>query len=270
MNEMDIDELRKQPHLSASSINDYCDCSLQYKFGRIDKLPQESKSSAMLFGSCIHKSLSDFHLERMMGGKFTLQDFHNNFETHWIETVEGEDDIKYRKGKDFETLLQEGKDLLTAYHDNLPDDQFTVLALEEPFSFNLPGLPVPIIGVYDLVQEDEDGTIIIVEFKTSKQSYSQDKIDKSLQLTLYQMAAKANGYYDREILLRFDTLIKTKTPKFEQYYTVRSAEDERRAIKKVIQVWDGISKEVFIPNYDGNWKCGGCSYRSACNEWFEK
>jgi putative RecB family exonuclease len=39
---------------------------------------------------------------------------------------------------------------------------------------------------------------------------------------MYQIAAKQNGFADREILLRFDALIKTKTPKFEQYWTTRS------------------------------------------------
>ena len=38
---MTIQELRKQPHLSASGINDYTECSLLYKFSRIDKKPPE-------------------------------------------------------------------------------------------------------------------------------------------------------------------------------------------------------------------------------------
>jgi putative RecB family exonuclease len=63
-------------------------------------------------------------------------------------------------------------------------------------------------------------------------------------------------------------LIKTKTPKFEQYYTTRSEVDERRLAKKIIQVWDGISKGVFVPN-DGHWKCKGCAYKKACDEWLE-
>ena len=63
---------------------------------------------------------------------------------------------------------------------------------------------------------------------------------------------------DREILLRFDTLIKTKTPKFEQYWTTRSKLDERRLIKKAAQVWNGITKGVFVAN-DTSWKCKGCA-----------
>jgi putative RecB family exonuclease len=82
------------------------------------------------------------------------------------------------------------------------------------------------------------------------------------------MAAKANGYTDKVILLRFHTLIKTRVPKFEEYYTTRSEMDEKRAVKKIMHVWDGIGKRVFIPNE--SWKCKGCQYKGACDEWFKK
>ena len=119
----------------------------------------------------------------------------------------------------------------------------------------------------DLVEEDSSGTIIITDFKTSARAYSADEVDKNMQLTIYQLAAKANGYSDREILLRFDTLIKTKTPKFEPYWTSRDEVAERRVIKKIVQAWKGISKGVFIPN-DTSWKCNNCFYKQACDEWF--
>ena len=265
---MDIMELKKEPHLSASAINDYVDCGLQYKFGRIDRLPLEFISDALVYGSVIHKALEEFHREKMLGNVLSTKDLHRMFEKHWRQEAEGREDIQYTKGKSFDMLLMEGKELLTTYYEKRPKDDFHVVAIEEPFSFTLPGLPVPIIGVQDLVEEDESGTLIIVDWKTSSKAYSRDEVDKNLQLGIYQMAAKQNGYADREILLRFDCLVKTKTPKFEQYYTTRTEIDERRIQKKVLQVWEGISKGLFIPN-DTSWKCKGCSYKNYCDEWFE-
>ena len=81
------------------------------------------------------------------------------------------------------------------------------------------------------------------------------------------MAAKANGFSDREVLLKFDCLVKTKNPKFEQYYTTRTETEELRLIRKIQRVWEGISKGVFIPN-DTGWKCKTCPYKKACDEWF--
>ena len=263
---MMLSELRQMPHLSASSIGDYVECSLLYKLGRIDRLPMDFKADALIFGTVIHLVLGEYYEAKMIADKMSLKDVHKSFEEHWHRVAEGRTDIKYAKGKDFETLLMEGKDLLTAWYMKLKDDNFNVLGIEETFSFNLPGLPVPIIGAMDLIEEDE-GTIIITDFKTSSKAYSVSEIDQNQQMTTYQLGAKANGYADREILLRIDCLIKTIKPKFQQYYTVRTELDEKRLIKKIFQVWDGISKSVYVPN-DTSWKCKNCSYKTACDEWF--
>jgi putative RecB family exonuclease len=265
---MILSELRQQPHLSASSIGEYVECSLLYRFGRIDRLPMEFKAEALEFGTCIHRILEQFYCARMINEKMLLKDIHQIFETIWKGIAENNDDIRYSGDNDYKSLLMYGKDLLTAWYNKLPDDGFTILAIEEAFSFTLPGIPIPIIGAMDLVEEDSAGTIIITDFKTSGRAYSKDEVDQNQQLTMYQIAAKRNGYDDREILLRFDTLIKTKTPKFEQYWTTRSELDERRLIKKAAMVWDGISKGIFIPN-NLSWKCKGCAYKQACDAYLE-
>jgi putative RecB family exonuclease len=261
-----LSELRQTPHLSASSIGDYVECGLLYKFGRIDRLPMEFKADAMIFGSVIHLVLGEYYEEKMIGSKMLLKDIHKSFEEHWRKAAEGNTDIKYTKGKDFETLLMEGKDLLTAWYMKLPEDNFKVIGIEEAFSFHILGIEVPIIGAIDLIEEDA-GIIIITDFKTSGRAFSVDEVDNNFQLLIYYMAARANGYEDREIILKFDTLIKTKKPRFEQYFTVRSEIDEKRAIKKIQTVWNGIKNEVYIPN-DTSWKCKNCSYKTACDEWF--
>ena len=264
---MVLSELRQMPHLSASSIGDYVECGMLYKFGRVDRLPMEFKSDALEFGSVIHLVLGEYYEAKMVGERMPLKDVHRSFEEHWHRVAEGREDIKYTKGKDFETLLMNGKDLLTAWYMKLPEDNFKVLEIEEAFSFHIPGVEIPIIGAMDLIEEDEAGTIIITDFKTSARAFSVDEVDKNFQLLIYQMAAKANGYEDREIILKFDALIKTKKPRFEQYFTVRSEVDEIRAIKKIQTVWNGIKNEVFIPN-DTGWRHLNCAYKTACDEWF--
>ena len=47
-----ISEIRGQPHLSASSVNDYLDCGLLYKFSRIDKIQPEFRSDADMAHDC--------------------------------------------------------------------------------------------------------------------------------------------------------------------------------------------------------------------------
>ena len=177
-------------------------------------------------------------------------------------------DIKYAEGKDFETLLMEGKDLLTAWYMKLPEDNFKVLGIEEAFSFIPSGIDqFPSSEQWILSKKMKPAQSLSLTLKHQCKAYSVSEIDQNQQMTTYQLGAKANGYADREILLRLDCLIKTQKPKFEQYCTTRTEIDEIRLIRKIKQVWDGISKGVFVPN-DTSWKCKNCSYKTACDEWF--
>jgi putative RecB family exonuclease len=266
---MNIDELRERPHLSASSINDYLDCGLGFKFSRIDRAEPEYISATLLFGKCIHKVLEEFHQAKMNGRKRILDNLLERFEFHWLGINGQATSIQFKEGDDCKSLLQKGWDILRVYYDQLPRDRYKVLATENPFSFLLEGIDIPLIGIMDLIEQDEAGNIIITDFKTSNRAYSKDEIDKNLQLTIYHMAAKRNGFSDREIILKFDCLIKTKTPKFEQYYTVRTEEDEKRVVRKIQEIWRGIQQGVFIPNDDG-WKCGYCSFKQHCDAWFRR
>lgn len=263
---MSLKELSEGPHLSASSISKYIDCGLLYRFSKIDKLRPEITPDVLLFGSAIHWAIAHINQGRKVGVLLHLPDILECFEERWASTTKKTPNIKYSKGKDFESLLDEGKRLLTAYYKNGVDDGFKVLSIEEPFSFTIPGLSVPIIGITDCIEEDDSQTIIVTDYKTKAKAYSEKEINMDMQLTLYQMAMKASEYKGREIMLRFICLIKTKIPKIEQYWTMRTELDERRLAKKAIKVWEGISKGVFIPN-DGHWKCINCGYKQACQEW---
>ncbi len=244
---MNIQELRSQPHLSASAINEYCDCGLRYKLSRVDLLPPESTPAEMVLGSAIHRALADFYQELKSGRKLTTNELTTAFEKHWRFLTH---------------------DLVNVFHREFKPDGSKIIGIEEPFSFNIAGLPVPIIGVYDLVL-DSEGVITICDTKTSQKAFSNADVDKNLQMSIYHLS-KANGHNDREkILLRLDVLIKTAIPKFAQYYTSRSELDEIKVTKKIKAVWDAICKKVFIPNPE-SWKCASCSYKSHCEAWFMK
>ncbi len=263
---MHIEELRMKPHLSASSINAYLECGLQYKLSRIDKVKPDFTPDALVYGSTIHKIIEHIQTIRMCGDCPVIEEMVALFEQIWREKAEDNSTIQYRKGESFTSLLNQGKKLVALYLQYLPENGFGLLAIEEPFELHLEGLDIPIIGVMDMVEEDESGTVIITDHKTASRAYSADEVNNSFQLTVYHIAARSNGYAGRDILMKFDCLIKTRTPRFEQVYTVRSEEAELRAMKKIRSVWEGIIKGVFIPN-DTSWKCSMCNYKSYCEQW---
>jgi len=266
---MELWELRKEPHLSASSIASFIDCGLSYRFSKIDKLPIEFEADSLLFGSAIHLVLAQYFEEKMIGNSLPLKEMQQEFEDQWSDAAEENENIRYSRGKDFQSLMLLGKELLAVWYHKRKDDKFKILGVEQAFSFKIPGLPLPIIGAWDVLEEDNSGTLIITDFKTAGRSYSNDEVDKNMQLTIYQMAARASGYSDRDILLRFDCLLKLKKPQVKEYWSVRSDIDERRMLKKIHEVWKGINSGVFIPN-DNSWKCGGCAYKNACDAYLSK
>jgi len=265
---MNLAELRKSPHLSASSIGTYIECGLQYKLAKIDHLPPEFTADALVFGTTIHRILESFHEARMHAEMLPLSVILANLEMFWEEELAKAENIKFNKGADATSLLNTGKSLLTTYYDKYPDDGYKVIATEEPFILTIPGLPINIIGAIDLLEEDEDGTIIITDHKTAGKAFSIAEVERNMQLTIYYMAMKQQ-HPDREIILKLDALIKTKKPRFEQFYTYRSEIDEIRIIRKIKAVWQGIQNGTFVPN-DTSWKCPGCAYKNHCNEWFEQ
>jgi len=266
---MKLTEFRKGPHLSASAIAEYVECGLSYRFSRIDLLRPEFASDNMIFGSCIHQALADFHQERMMGTILTINQLQESFAHHWTIRAMDNEDIKYSRESCFEKLMEQGKALLSTYHESFAEENNAVLAIEEPFRIAIENLPVPIVGVMDLIEEDPQGNIIITDFKTAARSYTEADVSRNPQLTLYHLASKLSGYADRNIIMKLDVLVKTKTPQFKRYYTARDRLDEIRAERKIKEVWKGITKGVFIPN-DTSWKCTDCFYKTACNNWYQE
>jgi putative RecB family exonuclease len=264
---MKISELRHQPHLSASGINDYLECGLLYKFSRIDKRQPESHSDSLILGRAIHRVLADFYHYLQAGTRIAQKHLEEAFDHHWEELAYGRGDIQYKPGKSYHTYRDEGKELLAAFNRELPQEDCKILGVEQVFTCELENLTVPLVGIFDLVLEDPAGTITIVDHKTASKAYTLADANQNLQMTIYHLAAQTNGYAQHDILLRLDVLIKTKTPKFEQYYTARGNWEEQKTIKKIAAVWEGISKGVFVPN-DTSWKCQGCGFKTACREWF--
>jgi len=109
---MDIKELRKQPHLSVSSINSYIECGLQYKFSKIEKQKPDFLSDNLVFGSCIHRILAEFNQEKMMGNILSSDELEEMFRKDWGRSAQNNDDIQYSKGKSYRILLNQGVKLI--------------------------------------------------------------------------------------------------------------------------------------------------------------
>ena len=254
-------------HLSYSSIRQYIDCGLQYKFRKVDEIKPEFTSDNLVFGSSVHKALAKFNQYRAENKAVSAAELGDWFEEYWTGAVQNNGQIKYSGSNDYQSCLILGKSLLETFHNHNQNSDYQVLEIEKEFKLELEGFEYPIIGYIDLLETDDAGNILVTEYKTSSKAYSRTQIDLNEQVTLYDLAIQSL-YPDKQIITKLDCLIKTKKPKFEQYYTHRDQDDHNRLLKVVKAVARGIKHQVFIPNTSG-WKCGYCEYSGLCAEWLK-
>jgi hypothetical protein len=143
------------------------------------------------------------------------------------------------------------------------------VAVELPFSVSVPDiinggdLPIQLVGYFDLVESDNDA-YLIGELKTSAQKYSSLKLEYDLQPTAYSyaMSRMKVSTTEHSCLLRYDVLVKTKTPTFEQYFVSRTEQDHQRFIHLINLVLMGIEQHLFY-RIQG-WQCTDCQFKTAC------
>ncbi len=254
-------------HLSYSSIKQYIDCGLQFRFRKIDQIKPEYTSDNLILGSCIHKALAKFNQHRAENKTVKATELGEWYEGYFTGAVQNNGEIKYSNSNDFQSCLILGKNLLEVFHNHNQNNEYQVLEIEKEFSLQLEGFEYPIIGFIDLLETDNAGNILVTEYKTAAKAYSTTQIDLNEQVTLYDLAMQSL-YPDKQIITKLDCLIKTKKPKFEQYYTHRDQDDHNRFIKTAKAVARGIESEVFIPN-TSSWKCAYCEYQNFCSDWLK-
>ena len=240
-------------YLSYSQLALYLQCPLKYKLVYIDEIERERDGmpAALAFGRAIHRALARFYTDVMDQEPFNLDRFLAAFRDAWEDEAEGKE-IIYNEGEDFNSLLEQGKAMLRVFARSVRPQR--VIAVEVPFEFRLEHpqtgkeFPIPIKGVIDLVEEDEQGTLWVVDHKTAGRAFSEAQVAGDLQLLIYAAAVMhldvAEG---KDVLLRLDVLLKGKKPRFLRYCTERTEQDIARLFEIVDGVWRAIEAEAFYP-----------------------
>lgn len=238
-------------HLSYSSISRYLKCGKQWKYRYIDKLQEES-SEALLFGSAWHEFIK----------KYLLTPKHNAvLDVIWIETVEQD---KYHNlpiligGLGDKMLVSQ--DITNAIEDL--SGTVNIESLEMETELHIPGVPVPVIGFIDMIQNDG----IPIDIKTASRKWTQEQADTSLQPTFYLAALEQLQMVKLPARFKFMVFTKTKNPAVQVLETTRTHEDVFALYGLIGEVWQAIQREVFTPTDPGNWWCSHkyCGFWDVC------
>ena len=271
-----LEKFKNELHISHNQIFNYLSCSLKYFFQYVESRPYECVSVSLPFGGAVHSALELLYRKVKDTGRVpALDDILTRFEdalTLDIGTYEVP--LIYKKDTpDLESLLAQGRAMLTAYHENLDLTGFEVVDVELPLAARLyteDGRPtdIQLIGFIDLLLMDEARELVCVDHKTAARAKDQKTVDEDLQFSAYAYLLSANRFTPQAtspVVCRMDVIRKLKTPKVEQYITTRTAFDRKRFTRIANAVLAGIDNRIFIPTR--SWLCADCPYADACSRW---
>jgi putative RecB family exonuclease len=258
-------KLTGRDYISWSAISTFRTCPLKYRFRYIDGLPEESVSSALVFGSGIHTAIEQ-HYQAILSGdeQSDVERLMFAYRSAWLPHEP--DQIQFGSKETRESLDELATRMLTAF---LASDQARVsgrvLGVEEEVRGELvEGVP-DLYGRVDLLTEDAD-TLVVTDIKTSRGKWSPEQVeDSGEQLLLYSKLASEISP-GKKIATRFLVLTKTREPQIEQHVREVEPAAVKRTLAGVERVWRAIESGVFYPA-PSVVACSGCGYREACRAW---
>ena len=257
--------LTGRDYVSWSAISTFRTCPLKYKFRYIDGLPEESVSSALVFGSGIHSAIEQ-HFQAQLSGdpKPDLDALLFAYRSAWLP--HDPDAIQFGSSETRASLDALAARMLKAFLSSpAASVRGRVLGVEEEIRGMLvEGVP-DLYGRVDLLTEASD-SLVVTDIKTSRGKWSQEQVeDSGEQLLLYSHLASEISP-GKKIATRFLVLTKTKEPQIEEHVREVNPAAVKRTLAGVERVWRAIESGVFYPA-PSTMSCSSCGYRAACRAW---
>jgi len=232
--------------LSASAVETYERCPLQFKLEREWNLPRDI-SAALQYGAAMHRVLRTFYDAQRFGRTISDAELQEQFRQDLASTGIAD---RYQ----YDLYLHQGAEQLRQFLEAAraapkPD----VIETEHRFEMLIGSTKVT--GRVDRIDRADEEEVIVVDYKTGK-AKSQDDADDSLQLSLYALAAR-EAWGKRARMLIFYNLETN-----EAVVTTRSDIELQEAKLRVEKAAVKIACGEF-PAKPGR-HCGFCPYRNLC------
>jgi len=232
--------------LSASAVQTYETCPLQFKLAREWRIPREAPA-AMQYGAAMHRVLRTYYdgvrFDRPQSTEELIAQFRS-------ELAEAKIQDRYQHLL-YERQGIEQLNTFLAACARAPRPE--VLHTEESFEAKIGSASVA--GRIDRIDKLADGEVVITDYKTGKPQ-SQEDADKSLQLSIYALAAQAKWGYRVKYLVLHNLAENTCVT------ANRSELQLEEAQRKVEDVADQIAAGRF--DAKPGFYCRFCAYRSLC------
>ena len=251
--------------ISYSAIDTYKTCPLKYKYQEIDRI-KAPKSREAVFGTVLHGALKFmFSRDPLYPTLDEVIDFYNQ---EWA----GRRVKSLWPDEKTEKIFNEhGAKIISKFYKQNQPWNFNVIDIESRFEAPLKdsesGETHVLAGVIDRIDKPDNETYEIVDYKTGKRLPSQEKLDRNLQLSIYQLGLLHRWPHlaDKKIKLTLHYL-----PHGEKISTGRSKEDLERTQKEIVSTINEIEERAakvndFPPTPSE--LCNWCGYRPICPVW---
>jgi len=253
--------------ISKSHIQTYLICPRKFYFQYVVAIPWEFVPASLPFGSALHAAVAFFYRALKQGGKPDLAFVLSEFKRTWEEETEGRA-IGFAPGSSEESMEGLGTALLRMFYEEIAPRKVEVV--EYPFSVPLydpdggKKLEYALVGQIDLIESDEEENLTISELKTSSKRFAASQGENQLDGLVYAYALDQLGFRtdEKRTLIRYDVLVKTKKPGFQQVYFNKESGDYRRLTRWIKEVLHAIDSGSFFPNF--GWACKQCPFKRAC------
>ncbi|MCP4583791.1 MAG: PD-(D/E)XK nuclease family protein [candidate division Zixibacteria bacterium] len=276
-------EILQTIQLRQSTLKDYLNCPMMFKFRHLDKLQPEYRHPAALHGSVIHKLLYMIHDDKW---NLNVANYYGEIFERYEFGKEGESKIPVKwkdKAKELAAYESNANEMLDNYRKWEPNQQASILYAEQRFRVKIGGYVFT--GTIDQVRRYPDDTTELLDFKSSKQRPNDLAMYNDWQLALYQYAIKhgevliednwikpklhpdyCSIYFLRTHEIRKRTTVNGKAgdEKGEPLIrTQKSPQDIRQFREQVLNLLKAMLKDWHFPNPN---HCNLCNYKSHCLE----
>ena len=247
-------------YLSASRLKSFLTCRLRFFYEKVLGLKAPA-SPALQVGKAVHAGLQHFNLARWRGGDASPAATLQAYDKAYGE-LEVQDPVDY-ECKDRQECIDTGSRVLDAFlGSELARDSRRVLGVEA-YLRREDGLPLPLVGVLDLVLEGN----VPVDFKTVAATpvLEDEAWQNELQLTAYHLLMQdATGEEPGQGELVY--LTKTKAPKIIRQVLPPVTQTQIDRLKALADVYvDGVRREDYHPS--PGMQCRWCAYGTQCAAW---
>ena len=265
------------PTVSPTQVRTYQRCPLAYKHRFLERWTG-IQSAAGLLGHAVHSAIeAALKAKRRFRQDPSAEEMERIFDRVWDRGLPPETETAGASREEFDSVREEGYDMLSFYLEEVALKVRPHL-VEQRFSFELEGVPVPVVGQVDLIETDG----VVVDHKTSLRPYREDYLDNDVQLFCYAVgyAFFRLGVQARKGVIppafmvgdaRVDVIVRGAEPRLQQIRKKYSNDDLNRIAEVLRDIAMKIGSGVFpafweVEDRDEPWRtCDSCGYRDRCD-----